>query len=297
MVPRAVHLAGLLCLVFAAVTSASASPRRAATGLIVFRCRDELCLMRPDGSGKRHILSVGPSPQWDPSVSPRTGAIAFRGYYGLGDGQYALYTVGTDGCGVRRLTRSIAGKPSWSPDGHWVAFDTSGGGEIWKVRPDGSGLTRITAGKAESPAWSPDGTRIAFVRHRSGRDQIWVMTADGSRAKLLHTEARAADEEPVWSHDGKKIAFVGSRWPRSWIEVMSADGTHVRALRRRGDPWNPVWLPGDAGIAFLARWDEGAQGLYVMRTDGSHVHRVASLSGTQFTWVGTRVPRRRCGPA
>lgn len=212
MTPRIAHLAVLVGLVVVVVvapasmrSSASASlnapssrvPRWASTGFIAYRCRDELCLMRPDGSGKRHLLSAGPSPQWDPGFSPQGQMLGFRGYYGLGDGQYALYVIGTNRCALHRLTDSIAGDPSWSPDGQWIAFDTSGAGEIWKVHPDGTGLTRIRGeGQGWDPAWSPDGTRIAFVHFQVGAGgEIWVMGADGSSATLLHKDARVSDEK------------------------------------------------------------------------------------------------------
>jgi TolB protein len=171
----------------------------------------------------------------------------------------------------------------------------SGAGEIWKVHTDGSGLTRLAAPDAsESPAWSPDGTRIAFVRYQPGGRGIWVMRTDGSGARLLHEEAHAT-AEPAWSNDGKRIAFTGYLGVdgHSWIEVMRGDGSNARTVRSHGDPWNPVWLPHDAGIAFLAERNTG-EGLLVMRPDGSHVHRIASLSAEQFTWVGARLPRRRC---
>jgi len=251
--------------------------------------------MRPDGSGKRRLLSVGPSPQWDPAFSPDGRMLAFRGYFGLGDGEYALYVVGTNGCAVRRLTRSIASDPSWSPDARRIAFDTSGFGVVWKVRPNGTSLTRIGDAKHDSsPAWSPEGRRIAFVRYHSGHDQIWVKRPDGSGATLLHQDAHASDETPAWSHDGRRIAFVSRTYPHSSIEVMKADGTDVRTPRRRGDPWNPVWLPGDAGLAFLASGTNGERGLFVMRADGSHVHRLALLEAEQFTWAAGTLPRRRC---
>jgi TolB protein len=252
--------------------------------------------MRPDGSRKRHLLSAaGPSPQWDPAFSPNGRTLAFRGYHGPGDGEYALYAVRTNGCGVRRLTRSIASDPSWSANGDWIAFDQSGFGEIWKIRPDGIGLSRIAAGGvASSPAWSPDGTRVAFVRYQSGREGLWVMRADGSGAALLHKEARASDQTPSWSHDGSRIAFVAEAGQRGRIEVMKADGTGARTLRRRGDSWNPVWLPGDTGIAFLSLGANGEEGLFVMRPDGGHVHRLMSLHAEQFAWVGARLPERRC---
>ena len=203
--------------------------------------------MRPDGSGSRKLLAAAhPWPQWDPAVSPNGSLLAFRGYYApFAEGNFALYVVNTDGCALRRVTRSGAVNPSWSPDGRWIAFDTSGGGEIWKVRPDGSGLIRIAGnGRAEqdsSPAWSPDGSRIAFIRVRRRHGQIWVMRPDGSGATLLHKDARASDGTPVWSRDGTRIAFVVQAWPRSWIEVMQADGTKLRVLTvESGAASNPV---------------------------------------------------------
>src|SRR5207244_13110828 len=93
-------------------------PPWASAGSIIYKCGDALCVMRPDGSGEHNLLpSSGPWPQWDAAVSPNGKMVAFRGYYGSGDGQYALYVAGTDGCGVQKLTSSIASLPSWSPGG------------------------------------------------------------------------------------------------------------------------------------------------------------------------------------
>jgi dipeptidyl aminopeptidase/acylaminoacyl peptidase len=310
MVPRSSRVAAFVALLVMALASSAATkegasatskasaprlPGWASKGFIAYRCRDEIWLMRPTGSAKRHLLTIGPSPQWDPAFSPRGRTLAFRGYYGVADGAYALYAMGTDGCGLRRLTSSIGGDPTWSPDGQWIAFDTSGAGEIWKVRPDGSGLTRLGAPAASSsPAWAPDGTRIAFVRYQPGGRGIWVMRAGGSGARLLHEDTRPVGGL-AWSHDGTRIAFVGYNGidGPSRIKVMKANGSHARTIRTRGDPWNPVWLPGDAGIAFLANTDTG-EGLFVMHRDGSHVHRIASLSAEEFAWVGTRLPKRQC---
>lgn len=291
----------LLTLAFASATAPAWSapvPVWASKGEIAYKCgNDALCLVRPDGSGNRKLLGVAhPWPQWDAAFSPDGGMVAFRGYYGLGDGAYSLYVVGTNRCAVHRLTRSIAGSPSWSPDGKWIVFDTSGEGTIWKVHPDGTGLTRIASATGAdydaSPAWSPTGQTIAFIHYHKARGQIWLMRADGSGARLLHADAHGSDETPMWSHDGTRITFEVQARPRSWIEVMRSDGTHVRTLTRP-DAWNPVWLPGDAGIAYLSLAN-GSGRLLVMRPDGTDVVRLAFHETEQFTWASASLPKPRC---
>lgn len=270
-------------------------------GFVAYKCGDSLCLAHSDGSKHRSLLARGgrPWPQWDPAFARNGGQIAFRGYYAPGDGAYALYVAGTNGCSARRLTRSIAGSPSWSPDGRWIAYDTSGAGEIWKVRADGRQPTRIARGRlASSPSWSPDGARIAFTRVSNGRGQIWTVRPDGKGAKLLHTDALVGDQtvQPAWSGDGRSIAFVAQVGKRVAIKAMRADGSAVRMLTKRfAAAWNPVWLAHDSGIAFLegpVAFGPGA--LFVMRPDGSRAQRVGRLETQQFAAATAPLPRRSC---
>jgi TolB protein len=251
------------------------------------------------------LLRHGPWPQWDPSISAGGRLIAFRGYYGGGDGDYALYVGGTNGCGVRRLTHGIAGNPTWSPDLSWIAFDTSGAGSIWKVRRDGHGLTRIAAltrtHYQDQPVWSPDGSRIAFVRYVHNRGQIWLMRPDGSGAMLLHSDRGASDEDPAWSHDGNSLAFVehvgqlAGPAEHTWIETINASGSNLRRVTNgQADAWNPVWLPRDTGIAFLSGYTDSPGDLYVARPDGKDVRKIASLDTPQFTWTDAALPRQAC---
>src|SRR5262249_22007550 len=65
-------------------------------GAVAYKCGDSICLMRPDGTGRRTLTPT--FPEWDAAWSPDGHRLAFRGYYGLGDGQYDLYAVGANGC-------------------------------------------------------------------------------------------------------------------------------------------------------------------------------------------------------
>ena len=312
---RRIAFVGVALVAALAASVSAAAPRRSASGLptwtargfLAFRCdRGGVCLARPGRKGVRPLDSAGPFPQWDPAISPDGKAVAFRGYWGVGDGAYALYVVRTNGCSPRRLTRDIAGNPSWAPDGRWIVFDTSGGGQLWKVRPNGTGLTRLGGGRFHqeaSPAWSPSGSEIAFVRLDRGHGQIWLMRTDGTRPVRLRASAKVSYQEPSWSKDGKRIAFVaqavgrgGVVGTRSWIEVMNADGSHVRVLTsKKRSAWNPVWLPGDAGLAWLAGDGYAGTGsVFAARANGTDVRMVLRAQAEEFAWSSASLPPRAC---
>ncbi|HXG70164.1 MAG TPA: hypothetical protein VNJ04_06060, partial [Gemmatimonadaceae bacterium] len=83
-----------------------------------------------------------------------------------------LYTMDLPKGTPRRLIegKSSQFKPTWSPDGQWIAYVTwsdEATGHIWKTRADGSGqpqqLTKVSAFYTDI-AFSPDGQRIVGLR-------------------------------------------------------------------------------------------------------------------------------------
>lgn len=80
-----------------------------------------------------------------------------------------IWIVPANGGQPRALTNSPKHDrhPRWSPDGKWIAFESTrdGEGQIW-VMPAAGGeakkLTTLSTG-ASQPMWSPDGTQLAFV--------------------------------------------------------------------------------------------------------------------------------------
>lgn len=75
--------------------------------------------------------------------------------------------------------------PRISPDGRWVAFEStrSGDSEIWvmRTRENGFYLTRITRDRWRNafPAWSPDMEWLAFGTRRDGED-AWAISVTGT---------------------------------------------------------------------------------------------------------------------
>ena len=117
---------------------------------------------------------------------------------------------------IRRLTNDSDWdwKPSWSPDGRHIAFQSSRAGnyEIYVMDSDGSNPHRLTDHPAEDwfPSWSPDGRHIAYVSERDGKPKIYVIGSDGSNPRNL-TNDSDRHYYPSWSPDGRHIAFQSSR--------------------------------------------------------------------------------------
>ena len=57
-------------------------------------------------------------------------------------------------------------------------------------------LTR-ESGRNEQPTWAPDGRHLAFQSTRGGRNQIWMMLADGTGVRQLTLEG--SNTAPHWS--------------------------------------------------------------------------------------------------
>src|SRR5438477_13191444 len=58
-----------------------------------------------------------------------------------------------------------------------------------------------------SSAWSPDGKTIAFVSNISGRNNLWLVPAEGGWPTQL-TVSDQRQTAPAWSPDGKWIAYM-----------------------------------------------------------------------------------------
>ena len=150
----------------------------------------------------------------------------------------------------RRLTGSSDGEfmPTWSPDGHYVAYVTwsSQGGQIYRVAADGGSkpeqLTRRAA-YYSNPVYSPDSSKIVF---ESGA------TTDQLFADLTMHDP---DVLPDATMDPSEITGIGQSTgvDLRWIPASGGDSTLIgpaqgaRSPHFTSDP-NRVYLTTQAGL-------------------------------------------------
>jgi Tol biopolymer transport system component len=165
-----------------------------------------------------------------------------------------------------------------------IAFARADG--IYVMRADGSGvraLRRSGAGGVVGMAWSPSGRKLAFIANGALR----VMEADGSHLVRLvgaHDGRLQSLMAPTWSADGQRIAFSAHRSgePDRDIWIVNADGSNLRRLARTPDMWecDVDWSPVGGRIAFSEVAGYFLK-LYVMKTNGSQIRRLAPKSLSQ----------------
>ena len=114
-----------------------------------------------------------------------------------------LYIMSLDGGNMRRLpARGNCDSPSWSPRGDKIAFTMRqgyGNYDLYIYDISQMSITRLTRddGKNENPSWSPDGRFIVFGSNRSGKNELYIMAADGSGQRSLGSIA-GESSMPNW---------------------------------------------------------------------------------------------------
>ena len=96
-----------------------------------------------------------------------------------------------------------------SPDGRTLVFDLLG--DLYTLPIEGGTAAPLLTGPAfeSQPRFSPDGTEIVFVSDRSGGQNLWVLSADGSDTTQITRGNDNLYTSPEWSPDGDYL--VASR--------------------------------------------------------------------------------------
>lgn len=178
-----------------------------------------------------------------------------------GNNRSGLFTWNTRrACCLTSLTegRWADYSPTVSPDGRWVAFNSTRLGtqipQIY-VMPTTGGEPRLlspyaydSGGFYTAPDWSPFGDRVAFNGRLNRRGRYHILVARiGEERRIQQVTREGNNEAPSWAPDGRHIVFVGERsWGRG-LFVVDTQTSRIRVIRRGVDVSDPDWSPALGG--------------------------------------------------
>lgn len=222
---------------------------------------------------------------WSPAPDGARAVLQARG---------DLWLVGltdTARLNITRTSNATDRSPAWSPDGKWISYLSSEGGEYQLTVRDVDGrdspriVTSFSTGFRMHPLWSPDSKRIAF--------------SDNTGSFYVHSlatgETRAIDNDPwggplyagtslelSWSPDSRWLVYTRQHAFRRWS--LWAYDFQARRSHRLTNGW------------FSDHWpvfDRSGQNLYYVsaRDFGGPVFGDARVAdwGRSYTFPATQV--------
>src|SRR5579863_2542216 len=105
-------------------------------------------------------------------------------------------------------------------------------------------------------AWSPDGKGIVFVSNITGRNNLWLVPADGGWPTQL-TISDQRQSNPAWSPDGRWIAYQSDydgdeQWDIFLVSPKTGQVVNVTKTREIAEE-NPVWSPTGRYLAYTVK--------------------------------------------
>jgi hypothetical protein len=229
----------------------------------------EIYSMNVDGSDVIRLTN-DPAVDDTPVLSPDGTKIAFRSFR-VPDGD--VFVMNADGSNVVNLTNFPAandGRPSWSPNGSQLCYESGRSGifNIHRMAANGGSVAQLTESGGFFCSWSPLGDQIAFTSERTGNREVFVMDADGNDETNI-TNNPAEDALEAWSPDGSKLAFDTLRDGNYEIYVMNPDGSNpVNLTNNPNFDLQPRWLTDGSKIAFQTTRDGNSE-IYLMNPNGT----------------------------
>jgi len=106
------------------------------------------------------------------------------------------------------------------------------------------------------PTWSPDGKSIAFISNMSGRNNLWVVPAEGGFPTQL-TVSEQRQSGITWSPDGKWIAYQSDcdgdeQWDIFLVSPKTGKVVNITQTREIAET-NPTWSPDGRYLAYQVK--------------------------------------------
>ena len=193
----------------------------------------------------------------DPAVSPDGKSVAYTlttPNLAANKTSTDIWIISAEGGTAKQLTTHPAHDrhPVWSPNGQWIAFESTRSGEsqIWLMKQDGSGQKQFTtiSTQASTPLWSPDGKLIAFVSdvYPEYSNRPFVLSDSLNKKKIADAEKSNVKAKiltqlfyknwDTWLDGKRQHVFVQ--------EVEAGDAFDVTPLMRDGVPRSQTFNTG-----------------------------------------------------
>jgi Tol biopolymer transport system component/DNA-binding winged helix-turn-helix (wHTH) protein len=203
-------------------------------------------------------------------------------------GKFSLWRIAVSGGKPVRLP--VGGEDAFSPNiaprgDRMVYAQSSSKWSIMRMKLTPGGAKEPPAPVLSStqqdsaPQISPDGTHIAFQSWRSGTQEIWVASSNGSELAKLTSFERSLTGSPAWSPDGKQIAFDSRPQGHSHVFVIAADGGIPKQITDgESNDIVPSWSPDGRWIYFGSN-RSGAWQIWKVPSGGGQAQQVTRDGG------------------
>lgn len=118
-------------------------------------------------------------------------------------------------------------------------------------------MTRIIGGST----WSPDGKQVAFISNISGRNNVWVMPAEGGWPTQL-TVSNQRQMSPTWSPKGRWIAYASDTDGNEQFDLFLAAPSNGQVVNLTNTPEvseeGPAWSSDGERLAYSVKPKQGA---------------------------------------
>jgi len=184
-------------------------------------------------------------------------------------------------------------RPSWSPDGTHIAFQTSQDNayKVYTMAADGSDRRLISQGAVDDrhPTWSPDGKLLALDSGTELKREIMIVDlASGTRSQI--TNLAAFSSFPSWSPDGSRLAFYVYQKGTLDLWTINEDGTKPVQMTQGLGSENKSQC---TFACHMAAWSPDGSRLAYSDGDQTHVFTMRSDDGTDQVKVSVDDPTGR----
>jgi dipeptidyl aminopeptidase/acylaminoacyl peptidase len=113
-------------------------------------------------------------------------------------------------------------------------------------------MTRQVGGST----WSPDGKTVAFINNLSGRNNLWLVPAEGGWPTQL-TVSNERQTSPTWSPDGKWIAYMSDydgdeQWDIFLVSLKTGQVKNLTNTREIAEE-SPTWSHDGRFLAYIVK--------------------------------------------